>query len=619
LGGVIDRLIRDCLNPSWAQRRRSLPVILLLGTRGSGKTQRLHDIEERYAGGKPWVRLDLSAQKVRPHEVAKQLAEGLSAPVKRLGRLRFPRLALGLVVIRSDVDPPDRDQARIDLRKRLNRVTADEIMRSSLEGVPAPSWIKVVLHLTARLIPVMSWSVKRRRPAFRWYQQELRGRDPDPLNALIDLKLWETKKAYTKVDEVLCAAFLADLRDAYTTGLKANERTRNCLALIDNADSLAGQTFFEMLVTVRHRHAKNTGEDYDPLVIVGTRHTRFPGLDPRRAHGTDEAMYADWADKRDGNPNSRLYQLTLHDLDVDELDLLADRWPEATAVDQVVLKLRRLTYGHLWGSNIALRAIAAAVTRDGVEQVDLRGILDWPDPDDPDRTLADGVIRHLLPPHLREDLVTCAAACDIESPSRWQALGRRAGTLDEFCSTNLWVGVQGGEDGPLALHPFLRRVLLHMLAGRNENHPNRWRAVHSRLRDYYADHDVSQALSHTLALGELAPVAAHLDERFAAVDKTSWLKELHAMVAAPRRAGPTAATPFEVCESLTKGVADGDAVPARLVAAMWISTDPIGDPDRTLDVVIAYDLEQLARCAGRDAFVLVREANRYRMRGQEGC
>ncbi|MGH8906172.1 MAG: hypothetical protein ACRD0K_06590 [Egibacteraceae bacterium] len=632
-GVIIDQLIRDCL----ASPLRDVPVVLLLGTRGSGKTTWLDRIEEDCSGAGPWVRLDLrEGQVARPHQIAELLAEGLKRPVKRLGRLRFPRLALGLAVIRGGIDTSDREQARAQLKARLHtdRDLGDfrEIMDSLGGAHPAAKLpvavAKALTLIVARIIPPVYWAAKLRRPAFRWYRQAM-GED-DPLDALLTLHGWEADAAFARVDEKLCAAFVADLRDAYTRGLKANERTRNCLALIDDAVSPACQAFLETLARHRHRYDEHARRGCDPLVVVAACHTRFPGLDLRDARSPQEATHRDWArGDRSGSPQSWFCQVKLGDLDdcapglhdLPQLSTLAGHWPQATAVDDVVWKLRRLTRGHPLGTSLALRAVAATVERHGVERVDLRDILHWPDPDDPKRTLAEGVVTRLLPGNLPDGLATCAAARDVEIPSRWTAMDRRAMILDEFCAADLWVEVQPAEDGrPEArvLHPFPRRVLLHALAGRAERHPACWRVVHGRLRDSSMDRDVTHAMHHTLALGELAPVVAHLDQRFGAIPAQEWLKELHAITAAPRIVQPSAAIPPEVCESLASATPGGNRVTTRLVAAMWISADPLGDPDRTLDVIIAHELERLADHAGHEAYVLLTEANRYRTRGQRG-
>jgi hypothetical protein len=214
-----------------------------------------------------------------------------------------------------------------------------------------------------------------------------------------------------------------------------------------------------------------------------------------------------------------------------------------------------------------------------------------------------------------------------------QALGSRVRALDEFCSTDLRVvrdrpATQGHDLHPYlhhlpALHPFLRRVLLHALAGRDENEPDCWWAVHARLRNHYQNNarDDTRAMYHTLALGELAPAGAYLDRRFQEISAEHWLREeLYIIVKAPQLPlSPDAANPEQVVARVASATTDNRRVPARLVSALWMSADPLSDPDRRLDLDMANELGRLVDHAdGDDRFVLLKEANRYQMRGQQG-
>lgn len=289
-----------------------------------------------------------------------------------------------------------------------------------------------------------------------------------------------------------------------------------------------------------------------------------------------------------------------------------------------------------------LRAVAAAVAQGGAQRVDLRGILDWKDPhqdtEHPDRKLADAVIAYLLgdePDSLRNQLITCAAAGDVSDESRLAALGEWSPELRSFCDRDLLVRGTGipGDDRPPALHPFLRRALLHALALRDRHDQHGWQAVHSQLRRHYRKRsNVARELHHALALGELAPAVRYLSQGFAEADKADWLRDLYIIASAPRRDKPNALLPHEQVERLAAaavaeitepapaGNADADVL-ADLVAAVQLSIDPLGDPDRQgrkLDVRIADDLGRLAPPGLRDRHMLLGEAERYRARGQQG-
>jgi hypothetical protein len=73
---VVDRLIRSCLDLPPDRRRRDLPVILLMGMRGSGKTVLLEQIKRRCAGVRPCVLRDLEARSCGPMRSPLSLPSG---------------------------------------------------------------------------------------------------------------------------------------------------------------------------------------------------------------------------------------------------------------------------------------------------------------------------------------------------------------------------------------------------------------------------------------------------------------------------------------------------------------------------------------------------------------
>lgn len=648
-GAIYGQLVHDCLELPRSRRRRDLPVILLLGTRGNGKTELLKEIHNR-AGVRPRAWCDLGPGDLRPYEIVVKLAFGLSQKAGQFGKLDFPRVALGLLAIRIDADLHNPAQARKSLADVLSEDRRGLIakLRAVTEGLArdlgAPPGARAGLGLALGGLGAL-WTKKslRGRP-LTWYRDARDVVYQDPLHALLELNQLEAQGAQEgrdEVDALLCRAFLADLRDAFSAGGRARARTGNCLAVLDNADSQAGQAFLKILVAERDRHARSRRakdpraedirEDCDPLVVVASGRTWFPAFALDRygtlpARSPHQATYNDWVSSRNSTLRSSLYPVALEDLDAREdchedhfeLSALVRMWQQADSVANVARKLHELTYGHLHSSQLVLRAIAEAVERGGARDVDLRGILDWPDPEDRKRTVASGVIDRLLPDALkalRTHLATCAAAYDVGRP--WPF----PWCPDEFCDADLWaVRVGPAAERRFALHPFLRRVLLHELAKLD-----RWEAVHGRLRSHYQHEGDDRALAayHALALGDLASVVAHLSERFKAAGAVEWLRELHAVTAAPRRPGPAEQTPEEQAWELATSMdADSEGmqvVITELVPAMWISKDPLGDPDRMLDVFIIRGLHRLADLAGSQAGVFLNEAQRYQRRGQREC
>ncbi|HET8683245.1 MAG TPA: hypothetical protein VFM54_15455 [Micromonosporaceae bacterium] len=569
----------------------------------------------------------------RPYEIAAHLAYGLSEKVRQFGELKFPRLLLGLVVVGSNIDQHNRPKARAELRNLLSNDQqlvdrVREVGKLLVDEVAGATGAGSILGLGLDGIAAARWSLRvLRGKAFSWYREGTGQRFDQPLDALIALHSWEvegTPRAHADVDETLCAAFLADLRAAFSNGLAAWRRTGNCVALLDNADSPEGQAFLETLVAVRQ--AAHAREGCDPLLVVAAGHTRFPSFAhqdgqepaPRRPQ---QASYADWAAGRDGTAESWLYPVRLDGVDARDRTVLVRRSPRATAVPDAVALAERLTGGHPAGMRLVLRAVAAQAARVDPHAVELRDVLDLPDPGRPERTVADAAQAMMLrgvPAALRRDLTTCAAAADVAAAARRHALGLApgggAGALDRFCATDLWVSQPDRSARPV-LHPLLRRVLLHALAARPEDAPDGWRSVHTRLRGYYLGErdDEPAALYHGLALGDVTAVAAYLEPRQRTLDSRRWLVEVKAITRAPRLTRSPAPAPLDQAAEL----AGGRETLARLVAALWISNDPLGDPNGTLDVLIAASFDRLAPRSVNDD-VIYDEANRYRSRNQHG-
>jgi hypothetical protein len=610
-------------------------MILLRGTRGSGKSVWIEEVHRLCSGTRPCARLDLAsfAQR-RPHEVATDLAYRLSQNAGQFGRLRFPRLLLGLVVIRSDLNRTDHDVARAELRgllfttrRRLMtklRQVSDSLLAEI--GAPAPSRTVVGLALDG-LDATLTTAHRLRGAAFTWYRNALGHHIPDPFDALIELhglQAQAVEDTLAQVDATLCDAFLADLRAEFGDGLRARRRTGNCLVLLDNADCPVGEDFLGLLAGARHRHARGHPERHDPLVVVASGRSRFPTSAERggrqlSVRKSDRASYADWADHRDREESSWFYAVELGDLDHSEVATIARRWPNVASQPDTMAFVERLTHGHPWGADFMLRVAAIATERAGGAQADLRNILDEPDPMRPERTVADAMLDRLLmgaPDELRHALITCSAAADLgRTPRRRALVGHAAATveaLDRFCTCDLWVSVREGKAAAPVMHPFLRRVLLHCLARRKAGTTDDWRAVHGRLRRLYEEvDDSSRAAYHALAGGDLAAATAYLEGRLARDGTRAWLPQLAAVSAAPVMKPGDASTPRDLLQQLV-ATADDDEILTRLVVARWLSTDPLGDPHHRLDVLIAVELDRLATRVGDDADVLHDEAQRYR-------
>ncbi|MCX4750348.1 hypothetical protein OG455_33385 [Kitasatospora sp. NBC_01287] len=596
----IEDLVRDCWiragDPGGRRPDRELPIVVLLGRHGSGKTAVLRYLGQRAATA-PHAGHDFAAGALRPHEVVARLAFRLALTSRRL---HFPRLTHGLIAVdpelRLDVTSPDLARRRLEKRMREARQLSSGLLTDALsEGVgllndlgviPLPGAGLMAAVLFRGLGPRLLGSVAR--SGMDWYGQ---GRGAEPLDALVALNergRSEDPGDQEQVDRLLCTAFLADLRAAYRRR-GAPGRDRNCLVVLDNIDHGGGTRFLGLLLEVRQalaRHEDGDGGGGDPLLTVASASTAraVPGpFDPGpaglRIRAPRQASYADW---RAGVPQSPAdsswawYALQLPDLTAGQVSRLAEgvapRLPEATPL------VHRLTYGHPWSVLRMQQAAARMIDRPDAD-IRLRGILDSgplaqdladAPPEAARLTLRQQAMHYLLQgmaPELLAGLVSCAAARDLESAVNSPLLAdfspQIRETLLEETAQRLWLvapltedaGTRGGRGSrylpttgrtahphplpdSLVLQPWLWLLLLRELAARPADGPYPdWRAAHQRLHAWHAAREghLLDAHYHRLALGELEEVIAHLEERLHVLPTEAWLYELYAITAAPQR------------------------------------------------------------------------------------
>ncbi|MFI9028076.1 hypothetical protein [Streptomyces sp. NPDC053560] len=538
------RLFQECRTRQ--ESARELPVITLLGRRGSGKTTSLKWLGY-LASNRPNAFYDFaSAVPKRPHEVAARLALGLSYRLPRQPAVHFPRLALGLLVARAEItlDSADSRRVRAELKRALRQAKesteAYERANGVIEGVTLLQDLNVLqlpgLNLVLKLVqfglprlPVtMMW-----RTGLTWYADSP-NRPVDALMKLNELARSEAAADVEEVDRLLCGAFLEDLRDHYAR----HPRDRECVVLLDNIDATQGRKFLDLLVRIREANA-STSRGHDPLLVVATAANArsvpgpyapdFPA--ELRIRTPEEASYADW---KQSVPQPAYttkwhwYPVQLRDLTEPEVTTLAEQ--AASAVVHATPLIHRLSYGHPWSARALLDATYAIVVERGGGAAELRHILEHsppaPDaPEDstdtadrlgPDESVAlDEAARRYLLRDLSEGqrsaLVVCSAARAFESAVD-------AGILEEYdqltkdtlrrdIDGRLWLippvpedantrGGQGSgylehcrerpENRPEAvLHPWLRLVLLQALGRHEPDGPSGWTTTHTALRDWH--------------------------------------------------------------------------------------------------------------------------------------
>jgi hypothetical protein len=640
-------------------RSRQQPVLVFTGPHGSGKTALLDKLEEWLEPVAPYARIDCAADDLSSSpRVLSALVFELNRTAGRYGRLAFPRFITGQLVLRQERVSDDRKLACGQVRQVLAGYRNIAALLDFLVEIGEDTW--TVLHhgqappvsragvrYLAKLVlnGVIASRLGRRVLLGKgqdWYGHQDRGLHRDPLDELVDLNhqghdldSGDNKRG---VSALLWAAFLADLRDDFQAGRHATDWPLNCAILVDNADAAGDSSFLDELITARRRHAAHSPAEHDPLTVLaasrGALSARVtpPGETIPLADQASYEHYLRWSQEH------RLpqwwYPVRLRPLTEDEVgNMVADIGFHGTDQQFLVPALYRFTGGHLGSVRLVVDAIA--LTPPG--PVSLPGLLA--------RRPAAGrppLEEELLGQFLSglgqdtvEDLVTCAAAWDIDRTSR---LARHGGLLvgpqsgaSALFAPELWVTPEGG--GPAVLLPVLRRLLLRRLAARRAGRAD-WATVHAWFRDDCAkENDEAGELYYALALGEVVPVAQRLASQLPGGDAVSWLRRLHSVSAAPNKLsrrqsrgglGQPGAAADRIRE-LTAGTDPRDvplAPLARLVAALWIAADPLfASHQKELGDLyneIQDDFDLIAPFSGNGLAVLRNEAARYRALGAGG-
>jgi len=638
-------LVDHCLRFAKADRLRPLPIVLLWGPRASGKSELLDHIQERFYADRPYVRRnrhELAA--LRPHEVALQLAFHLGWRVEGFGRLRFPRLLLGVAAIRGPVNTDDPAMTRsmmirrtISNRKRLRKWVHDTAV--ALAGVAgAGPGTQVFLGLAVDGVgAIVETALARSGRGMRWYQDGLGVHFADPVDALVRLADQEANPHLRgTVDEVLCRAFLADLRDEYSKRrpLQIYDRDESCLILLDDVDSAGAQTFLDVLATQR--------QEWDPLLIVAAASTRCPSAgDQHPEHwvmrDAAEATHRDWSNEQTANgQRAALCPVELGGLALDDLRVhftsqaspprgrdVFDVAGVLGDIDKALTFAHRLTEGHLGGMRLVLRTMSLKRQRAGAENVDVRGLFGWPVTADSDSSLAEEVRRLVVGEwsvEMHRALLRSTAARDFGEESLAAVLDGEpdsvAHMMRKFRSRDLWVRHSPGLDNasPPTLHPFPRRGVVHLLAEPSGRDQPNWNDMHGQLRDHADERrDPTSAMYHRLALGEGQDLFAHVSAHYESekIPTPEWYAVLTAITQAPLAHPAQNADSQQHWLRLVENAGDRYKVSAELVTALQLHSDPLGDPGHHLCLVIAQELERLAR-ASRAFFFVQEKAEGFR-------
>lgn len=636
------RLVRALMSRPEVQGRPvnlGYPVLVVAGSRGSGKTTLLTELAARLAQNVPCARLDLeSSRHASPAQVFSALGFQLNRWCRGYGSLRFPRLAAVQVAIALPLDGGDRPAARrqvllaLEQRRRLDTVA--QILETAAGDALAAAQLpaEVPAGLLTRLAGALvhgasSWRWSRPIVLGRylsWFSHQDRGQSADreqeaALDALVDANSWaadpENEDAQDLLDQLLCGAFLADLRAEFGTR-RGEEWSLNCVVLLDNADTPLGRRFLDRLT-----EARSTGAP-DPLTVLATsRGELLDLLDEDQIATVDPGGRTQQEIEREvqrclaGRP--RWLSSQLPDLTEPEIrDLLADGDHRAADDRRTAQTIHRFTGGH----PAAARLLVDALHANAKDRPTVAELLTRQEPHGLQRPqrlcVADRMLHGLLQDHPGEldfpaltaadDLVTCAAA-RTENDGLWLAGQKAFRTRDRTSLAGIRAAKLWSGSGNL-----LRRLLLHRLARRSADHKADWPTVFEALRRH-APPGSAAARHYLLAAGELSAVVAAETKRLAEVDTVQWLAELREVTQAPNRLPHREYAVDEAGKLLGDlDLPEPAQSTAGLILTLWLAHDPLHRAKRgELYEAIATYLTNLATSPIGAPTPLLDEAHRY--------
>ncbi|MEE1928190.1 hypothetical protein V1J52_08280 [Streptomyces sp. TRM 70351] len=613
------------------------PVVVFEGAHGSGKTVLLDVLAEKIGPHIPHGRADLADPL---HEdvptTLSTLAAGLAGHRPRYGRLRFPRLLIGLLVLQQDLAHLDFEQAREDVRQLLaQRRTGGWPQRflRDLAAGPLEVGLSAGVVSTTFQVPLrgIGTVVGHTFPdrARSWYGHRDRELPDQPIDTLVrlsrsahDVRREEPGEvrhlaARAQVDGLLCEAFLADLRDAS----RRVHTLQSPVVLLDNADTLPGRTFLRRLLDARP--PLSPSDSAEPLTVVATAREELPEMADAPCAPLESVLDQTAPRVPAGGTPPVWLRYRLPDLSRADIQTLMD-----TPAARADRRLARLVHTYTGGHPQAAGLLAASAARHPEAPGGVVGLLVRPVPgagpeEEPAAdTAEEWLLRRLLaadgpPPEGAQwegqatAFAAGAAACrevdalwlshqeDLVDPA-WADGVRRA---------RLWDAA--GPSGTV----MLRRLLLRRLAARAPEDPVSWGAVYQRLAAYCRERDdLRGALSYQLAEDDLPAVAGELSRLLPDMAGRAWLDLLRTVAEAPcgslERQLMDPYTHFSrMVQDLPEPASDDvTAHVARLLTALRIVGDPAGGVERGfLHTQISHALTALA-LHSPDGLVALHEA-----------
>jgi hypothetical protein len=646
---------KELMDPGWSGppgRRR--PIMVVRGPQGYGKSHFVrHKARELERIGVPYAHLDLSDARYHSSvpdtfaAISSHQEKGLARALKYYGRLQFPRLWIGLITIRLEIDldgePDDEsdiqgrnDRAHAEITKLVDQVWPDGMERLSrflgeagnlippaeLIGVdPLPvdiaRWVAAVSGVGARVLErVFDWmrtqgqgGQAREQVADSLYHLWLQAREPDAVDAVSRISNRE------KVGRFLSEAMFTDLQHAARrVGYQPTP-----VLLLDNADQGVGPVLLRSLAEAPAPFARTGlfgGVGFpEPLTVVATTAETVEGVPLERFY-EDIRQYMRFSSLAPlGRP------------DVGELFSRARSRAKGSGrvSKEIVDLLVNFTGGHP-GTTAQLTDAWVAVQGNS-----LHGALSHRPVDTATRlestvtveehmlATALGADPDLLDHRLREALVTCSAARDPDA-GLWL---NRSGELTERVEEDRLLAYPLWDRTDPEATTVLRRLLSRRLARRSTGAPGNWDAVHLALADYYQSGQADNQspaeceIHHRLCAGQLSRVAWHLQGWLQAPDigGEEWVRLLREVTAAPLRVRPSLPLldawanmwqPHAATEE-TEGAQETEAI-LKLVAALQILNDPDHFRSGALHSVCHMALNDLAGRAPKGAAHILEEA-----------
>ncbi|MGW0532373.1 ATP-binding protein [Streptomyces sp. NPDC003032] len=618
--------------------QQDLPVVLVTGRHGMGRTAVLRELAAHYRGRLPLAHIRIAPAGAAAFAPAGSDADGHLATdlvgilielARQLGpsyRRAFPVLLPGLFAV-SSWEPGD-DAERDTACLRLARLLIACHLADEPEQELRQAW---ALAVEARAEPVApgvpgaprsgaasisralhgEYAHRYRAGAERdWY----RGRFPqladgaDPLELLAD---WYHQGGdYRRaVERTLVAAFRHDVAGAYGR-LQRWNREPWPLVLLDDVHVPAGRRFLDLLL--EHR-AMAESPEREELVVVATRLGEPPGSDPGpvRRELADLVRTSGW--QRLGTaPSAGLLTVPLTPLSRDDvLPLLEAGSIGAPLHPYLASALHTLTGGHPAATTMLCTAVRDA-TRAG-RAVAPRDLLELSARDG--RPIGEALLERLLPDRRQRDRLTLlslardstaaealATRLRLEGPEQFPA-----NAVTDYLEQQHWQRLTPPES-PLVTDPLLQTLLVHearrLSPGPDDSRG--WQEIHRFLQNHHTqrgDEGEADALRHMLAAGSVDTVVASLTEEFQSeqVERGAghWLRCLRYAATAPT---PPARDWEDDRLRIALGAHDGRYVHLddtercvnRLLHALWYLSEPHTEPDPDTCTAIEQELAYLS-------------------------